>query len=153
MAILFFEEDIEFSLKEKNKTKKWLKEIANLEGQKVGELNYIFCSDEYLYEINVEYLDHKTYTDIITFDNSEKEKIIEGDIFVSIERIRDNALKENVTFEKELKRVMSHGILHLMGYKDKKKEDIKKIREMENKAIALFDKLNVSRETNNQIKI
>jgi len=153
MAILFFEEDIEFSLKEKNKTKKWLKEIANLEGQKVGELNYIFCSDEYLYEINVEYLDHKTYTDIITFDNSEKEKIIEGDIFVSIERIRDNALKENVTFEKELKRVMSHGILHLMGYKDKKKEDIKKIREMENKAIALYDKLNVSRETNNQIKI
>jgi len=153
MAILFFEEDIEFSLKEKNKTKKWLKEIANLEGQKVGELNYIFCSDEYLYEINVEYLDHKTYTDIITFDNSEKEKIIEGDIFVSIERIRDNALKENVTFEKELTRVMSHGILHLMGYKDKKKEDIKKIREMENKAIALYDKLNVSRETNNQIKI
>lgn len=153
MAILFFEEDIEFSLKEKNKTKKWLKEIANLEGQKVGELNYIFCSDEYLYEINVEYLDHKTYTDIITFDNSEKEKIIEGDIFVSIERIRDNALKENVTFEKELKRVMSHGILHLMGYKDKKKEDIKKIREMENKAIALYDKLNVSRETNNQTKI
>jgi len=153
MAILFFEEDIEFSLKEKNKTKKWLKEIANLEGQKVGELNYIFCSDEYLYEINVEYLDHKTYTDIITFDNSEKEKIIEGDIFVSIERIRDNALKENVTFEKELTRVMSHGILHLMGYKDKKKEDIKKIREMENKAIALYDKLNVSRETNNQTKI
>jgi rRNA maturation RNase YbeY len=153
MAILFFEEDIEFSLKEKNKTKKWLKEIANLEGQKVGELNYIFCSDEYLYEINVEYLDHKTYTDIITFDNSEKEKIIEGDIFVSIERIRDNALKENVTFEKELTRVMSHGILHLMGYKDKKKEDIKKIREMENQAIALYDKLNVSRETNNQTKI
>ncbi len=153
MAILFFEEDIEFSLKEKNKTKKWLKEIANLEGQKVGELNYIFCSDEYLYEINVEYLDHKTYTDIITFDNSEKEKIIEGDIFVSIERIRDNALKENVTFEKELTRVMSHGILHLMGYKDKKKEDIKKIRKMENQAIALYDKLNVSRETNNQTKI
>jgi len=147
MAIIFFEEDIRFSLPEKNKTKKWLKEIANLEQFKIGELSYIFCSDEYLYQINVEYLDHKTLTDIITFDNSEKEKTIEGDIFVSIDRVRDNAVKENVTFEKELKRVMSHGLLHLMGYKDKKEDDRIKMREMENKAIALFDVLHVPRET------
>jgi rRNA maturation RNase YbeY len=140
MAILFFEEDIKFSLPEKNKKKKWLKEIANLEGFKIGELNYIFCSDEYLYQINVDYLNHKTYTDIITFDNSEKEKLIEGDIFVSVDRIKDNAIKENVPFEKELSRVMSHGVLHLMGYKDKKEEDIISMRNMENKAITLLDK-------------
>lgn len=147
MEIIFFEEDIKFCLPEKNKTKKWLKEIANLEQFKIGELSYIFCSDEYLYQINVEYLDHKTLTDIITFDNSEKEKTIEGDIFVSIDRVRENAVKENVTFEKELKRVMSHGLLHLMGYKDKKEDERIKMREMENKAIALFDVLHVPRET------
>ncbi|MCL6258399.1 rRNA maturation RNase YbeY [Aquiflexum sp. TKW24L] len=147
MAILFFEEDIKFSMQEKTKTKKWLKEIANLQGFKVSELNYIFCSDEYLYNINVEYLDHKTYTDIITFDNSEKEKEIEGDIFVSIDRVKENALKENVPFEKELLRVMSHGLLHLMGYKDKREEDINTMREMENKAITLYENQTVSRET------
>jgi len=140
MGILFFEEDIKFSLPEKNKKKKWLKEIASLEGFKIGELNYIFCSDEYLYQINVDYLNHKTYTDIITFDNSEKEKLIEGDIFVSVDRIKDNAIKEKVSFEKELSRVMSHGILHLMGYKDKKEVDIISMRNMENIAISLLDK-------------
>lgn len=147
MAIIFFEEDIIFSLHDKTKTKKWLKEIANLDQFKIVALNYIFCSDEYLYQINVKYLDHKTLTDIITFDNSEKEKTIEGDIFVSIDRVRDNAVKENVPFEKELKRVMSHGLLHLMGYKDKKEDDRIKMREMENKAIFLFDVHHVPRET------
>lgn len=140
MGILFFEEDTKFSLPEKNKNKKWLKEIATLEGFKIGQLNYIFCSDEYLYQINVEYLNHKTYTDIVTFDNSEKQKLIEGDIFVSIDRIKENALKVNVSFEKELSRVMSHGILHLMGYKDKKEEDKIQMTNMENKAISLLEK-------------
>lgn len=147
MAILFFEEDIKFSLPEKNKNKKWLREIASIEGYKLGDLNYIFCSDEYLYRINVDYLDHKTFTDIITFDNSEQEKIIEGDIFVSIERIMENSIKEKVPFEKELKRIMAHGLLHLMGYKDKKEADRKHMREMENQAMALFGTINVSRET------
>ncbi|MCH6199146.1 rRNA maturation RNase YbeY [Aquiflexum sp. LQ15W] len=140
MAILFFEEDIKFPLQEKIKVKKWLKEVANLDKFKIGELNYIFCSDEYLYRINVEYLGHKTYTDIITFDNSEKNKMIDGDIFVSIERIRENALKENVPFEKELSRVLSHGLLHLMGYKDKKEEDKINMRKMEDQAISLLNK-------------
>lgn len=149
MAILFFEEDIKFSLKEKNKTKRWLRDIAKLQGFKIGELNYIFCSDEYLYQINVEYLNHNTYTDIITFDNSEKEKIIEGDVFLSIERIKENAIKEKVSFEKEMTRVMSHGLLHLMGYKDKKEEDRIIMREMENKAILIYDKQTVSRGTIN----
>lgn len=140
MAILFFEEDIKFHLPEKNKSKNWLKEIAKLEGFKIGQLNYVFCSDEYLYQMNLEYLDHKTYTDIITFDNSEKEKVIEGDIFISIDRVKDNASKENIPFETELSRVMSHGLLHLMGYKDKKEEDIVTMRNMENKSISLLNK-------------
>lgn len=141
MAILFFEEDIKFSLKNKNIYKKWLKDLAATEEFKIGELNYIFCSDEYLYQINVEYLNHKTYTDIITFDNSEEEDRIEGDIFISIDRVRENGEKEGTGFDKELLRVMGHGLLHLMGYKDKKPEEAKKMREMENSAIELFEKI------------
>ncbi|MCH7397755.1 rRNA maturation RNase YbeY [Belliella sp. DSM 107340] len=140
MAIQFFDEDSGFDLKNKILHKNWLKEIARLDGFKVGELTYIFCSDEYLYNINLEYLNHNTYTDIITFDNSEEERIIEGDIFISIERVKDNALKENTEFDKELLRVMSHGILHLLGYKDKTEKEIKLMREMENKSISLFKK-------------
>lgn len=138
MAIHFFEEDIQFKLKSRSTYKKWLKEIAISQGKKIGELNYVFCSDEYLYSINLEYLNHKTYTDIITFDNSEKEKIIEGDIFISIDRIRENSSKLSIDFESELKRVISHGILHLLGYKDKKEEDKLLMRAMEDQSIALF---------------
>jgi probable rRNA maturation factor len=138
MAILFFEEDIRFPLKEKNKYKNWLKKIAANQNRKIKDLNYIFCSDEYLYQINVEYLDHKTYTDIITFDNSETGKYIEGDIFISIDRVKENSEKENTGFEKELLRVMSHGLLHLMGFKDKKKEEQQLMREMENQSISFF---------------
>jgi probable rRNA maturation factor len=141
MAILFFEEDIRCSLKEKNKYKKWLKSIAETKGLKIRELNYIFCSDEYLYKINVDYLNHKTYTDIITFDNSENNGIIEGDVFISIERVRENAEKENESFERELQRVLSHGLLHLMGYKDKTDMDKMAMRKMEDKAMAMFDNL------------
>ncbi|EKB49213.1 rRNA maturation RNase YbeY [Cecembia lonarensis] len=138
MAILFFEEDIRFPLKGKNKYKNWLRKIASDQNRKIKELNYIFCSDEYLYQINVEYLNHKTYTDIITFDNTEDSKTIEGDIFISIERVRENAEIEKIDFEKELLRVMSHGLLHLMGYKDKNQEDQIEMRKMENKSIGLF---------------
>ncbi|UJP65933.1 rRNA maturation RNase YbeY [Mongoliitalea daihaiensis] len=138
MAIHFFEEDIQFNLKPKATYKKWLKELAQTHQKKIGELNYIFCSDEYLYSINVEYLNHHTYTDIITFDNSELDTTIEGDIFISIDRIKDNANKLNIPFETELQRVLSHGILHLLGYKDKKEEDQKIMRAMEEQSIALF---------------
>jgi probable rRNA maturation factor len=138
MAIHFFEEDIQFTLKAKSTYKKWLKEITKIQGKKIGELNYIFCSDEYLYSINVEYLNHKTYTDIITFDNSEKEELIEGDIFISIDRVKENAQKLSIDFESELKRVISHGLYHLLGYKDKKEEEKHLMRAMEEQAIALF---------------
>jgi probable rRNA maturation factor len=138
MAIQFFEEDIKFTLKEKNKYKRWLKAIAENDGYKITDLNYIFCTDEYLHKINLDYLNHDTYTDIITFDNSEEEKLIEGDIFVSIERIIDNAEKLESGVEKEIQRVMSHGLLHLMGYKDKSKKDKKIMREMEDRCISLY---------------
>ena len=118
--IAFLTEDITFELKEKLKHKAWLKEAAKAEGFRIGELNYIFCSDDYLLDINQKYLGHDTLTDIVTFDNSEDPKMIEGDIFISIERIRENALKFD-TAESELKRVMIHGLLHLAGYKDKDK--------------------------------
>ena len=120
--IHFCTEDITFSLKEKLKHKAWLNEVAKQEGKKILELTYVFCSDEYLLQINQEYLNHDTLTDIVTFDNSEDPKKIEGDIFISIERVRENGNKLG-TSETELKRVMVHGLLHLLGYKDKKKED------------------------------
>lgn len=138
MAIQFFDEDSRFKLKDKNQHKRWIREIAFKRGYQIGELTYIFCTDEYLFNINVEYLQHDTYTDIITFDNSENEGKIEGDIFISIERVKENAIQENTVFYHELHRVMSHGILHLMGYKDKKTEDIKIMREMEDQSIALY---------------
>jgi rRNA maturation RNase YbeY len=118
--IAFLSEDITFELKEKLKHKAWLKDAAKAEGFKIRELNYIFCSDAYLLDINQKYLGHDTLTDIVTFDNSEDPKMIEGDIFISIERVRENALKFD-TAESELKRVMVHGLLHLAGYKDKDK--------------------------------
>lgn len=138
MAINFFTEDVKFNLPEKQKRKTWLKQIANSENFKVGELNYIFCSDEYLYQINVDYLNHHTYTDIITFDNSEEGKLIEGDIFVSIDRVKENAQKLKQEESSELSRVISHGLLHLMGYKDKSKTDAEVMRSKEAFAIELF---------------
>ena len=141
MAINFFTEDIKFNLPEKQKRKAWLKKIALSESFKIGELNYIFCSDEYLYQINVDYLNHHTYTDIITFDNSEEEKLIEGDIFVSIDRVKENAQKHGQEELSELSRVISHGLLHLMGYKDKTKAEAEIMRSKEAFAIELFETL------------
>lgn len=140
MAIHFFSEDTKFELSQKLKRKNWLKKIAETEGFKIQELNYIFCSDEYLYQINVDYLDHDDYTDIITFDNSEEEKEIEGDIFISIDRVKENAVKHQQTEERELSRVISHGIFHLVGYKDKSDSEAKQMRAKEEFAIELFEK-------------
>lgn len=118
-AINFFEEDIVFKPKQKARLREWVKATIAAEGYRLKELNYIFCSDAYLLQINQQYLDHDTYTDIITFDNSEQEKVIVGDIFISADRIRENAQKFKVTEATELHRVMIHGALHLLGYLDK----------------------------------
>ncbi len=138
MAIHFFSEEIKFDLPQKLKRKNWLKKIAESENFQVGELNYIFCSDEYLYQINVDYLDHHTYTDIITFDNSEEDLKIEGDIFISIDRVKENASRHQQIEEAELSRVISHGLFHLMGYKDKSKEQSEVMRSKEESAINLY---------------
>lgn len=139
MAIYFFDEDSGFDLSQKLKRKKWLKSIAASEGYRIRVLNYIFCSDEYLYQINVDYLQHETYTDIITFDNSETEGEIEGDIFISIDRVKENAIRFKLPEEEELSRVLSHGLYHLMGYKDKKKSEAEQMRNKEQFAISLFN--------------
>ena len=136
--IVFFNEDINFKFQDKNKFKAWLKKVAEKEDFTIGELNYIFCSDEYLHKINLEYLDHDTYTDIITFDNSETETVIEGDIFISIERVRENSQTLNTVFEEEIKRVIVHGLLHLCGYDDHAPEDKAEMRRLESEHIFKF---------------
>jgi probable rRNA maturation factor len=130
-AISFFEEDISFKLKNKTQVRQWVTDTIIAEGFKLKELNYIFCSDAYLLQINQQYLDHDTYTDIVTFDNSEEEGKIVSDIFISIERIRENAAKFNVTETNELHRVIIHGALHLLGYKDKSPADKEKMTQKE----------------------
>ena len=119
LAIHFFEEGITYKLKHKTALRQWISQTIQAEGFKLKELTYIFCSDSYLLQINQQYLNHDTYTDIITFDNSDMEKVIVGDIFISIERIRENAAKFSITETEELHRVIIHGALHLLGYKDK----------------------------------
>ncbi|MES2061769.1 MAG: rRNA maturation RNase YbeY [Bacteroidota bacterium] len=130
-AITFHEEDISYKLKHKTAVRKWITDTIVAEGYKLSELTYIFCTDEYLLQINRQYLDHDTYTDIITFDNTEDEGVIVGDIFISIERIRENAGKFNVTEAQELHRVLIHGALHLLGYTDKSPADKKKMTSKE----------------------
>ncbi|WP_031527779.1 rRNA maturation RNase YbeY [Dyadobacter crusticola] len=134
----FFSEDVEFNLPRALKTKKWLKAASESEGYEIVELNYIFCSDDYLLEINKEYLDHDYYTDIITFDNSEEEKQLEGDIYISLDRVRDNAETFQVDFETELRRVLVHGLLHLAGYGDSNDEEKALMREKENQHLTRF---------------
>lgn len=141
MAVNFFTEDIKFNLPNKVKRKAWLNNLAKTEGFKIAELSYIFCSDNYLHKMNLDYLEHDTLTDIITFDNSEEEQIIEGDIFISIDRVRDNAKQLNLTEEIELSRVISHGLFHLIGYKDKTKTQTFEMRGKEEFAIELFYKI------------
>jgi probable rRNA maturation factor len=122
LPIHFFSEDISYTLKHKGLLRTWIKNTIIEEGFKLSELNFIFCSDNYLLSMNQEYLKHDTLTDIITFDNSEHKKEIVGDIFISLERIQENAQSFKVKTEDELHRVMIHGTLHLLGYADKGKE-------------------------------
>lgn len=127
MPITFFTPELKFTLKDKRNVRQWLTTVAQKEGALIADLNYIFCSDNYLLELNKKHLNHNTLTDIITFDtavtSSVVEKQISGDIFISIERVKENAQTFTVPFEHELHRVMVHGLLHLLGYKDKKSVD------------------------------
>lgn len=140
-SINFFEEDIELPIFNIEKVRTWLFNIAKKNSQEIEELNYIFCSDEYLLQVNIDYLNHDYYTDIITFDNSEIEDVIEGDIFISVDRIKDNAISLNQSFDDELLRVLAHGLLHLIGFNDKTDEDQEEMTRQENISIQEFHSL------------
>lgn len=149
-GIYFFCEDISFNPPPLRSTRTWLKEVASGENKSIGKLNYIFCSDAYLLKINLDYLNHDTLTDIITFDNSETENVIEGDIYISVDRVRENAERFKAPFIKELHRVMVHGLLHLVGYNDKTLRQKRMMRKKESSYLSLrefWGKI-VSRETN-----
>ena len=135
--MISFNYETDFELENEAQYEDWISRIIESEGFDEGEINYIFCDDEYLHKINVEYLDHDTLTDIISFDYTVG-NLIQGDIFVSVERVQDNANDFNVSFEEELKRVLSHGVLHYCGYKDKSPEDEALMRSKEEKKMQMF---------------
>ncbi|WDZ98835.1 rRNA maturation RNase YbeY [Mucilaginibacter sp. SJ] len=135
-AINFFEEDTTFKPKQKAQLRQWIRDTVITEGFKLKELNYIFCSDAYLLQINQQYLDHDTFTDIVTFDNSEVEGDIIGDIFISIDRIRENGAKFKTGETDELHRVIIHGALHLLGYTDKSVVTKQKMTQKEDEYLA-----------------
>jgi rRNA maturation RNase YbeY len=135
--IYFTSEDVEFSLPNEASIAMWLHQIIEQEDKSLHLLNFIFCSDKYLHRLNVEYLGHDTLTDIITFPYQEP-PIIEGDVFISIERVKENAAEFSTSFYEELRRVMAHGVLHLCGYGDKTKTEEKQMRLKEDEALSLF---------------
>ena len=132
--MITFNSETSFTLKNQNKLVKWIGDVVSSEGFQVGEINYIFCDDSYLNKINQEFLNHDTFTDVISFDYTLG-KEVGGDIFISIERVIENAEKFNEVFETELHRVMIHGILHFMGYKDKTKKEKTLMRTKEDENI------------------
>lgn len=136
--VSFHNQSISFRLKDKTKLRQWIRVITEKEKHRLGTINYIFCTDDELLEINIRHLDHNTLTDIITFDYTEG-KTINSDIFISVDRVTENAGKFKVSFEEELHRVMIHGILHLCGYKDKSKADAELMRKKENWALRFFN--------------
>lgn len=135
--MISFNYETDFELQDEAKYEEWLAAVIESEDKTEGEINYIFCDDEYLLQKNIEFLDHDTLTDIISFDYTMG-NLISGDIFISVERVADNAKDFNVPFDEELKRVMAHGILHYCGYKDKLEDDEKIMRAKEEEKMLLF---------------
>jgi probable rRNA maturation factor len=133
-----FNYETTFQVEDENRLEKWIENVASENGFEVGEINYIFCDDEYLLKLNVEFLKHDTLTDVISFDNTLG-KLINGDIFISVERVVENAKEYNASFEDELHRVMVHGVLHYMGFKDKSDDEIKQMRTAENSSLLLLN--------------
>ena len=129
--VSYFNEDITFPFKEKRLTSRWLKFVAESEAKRLGDVSVIFCSDNYILDINIKYLQHDYYTDIITFDYCEGIRL-SGDLFISIDSVRENAAFYGAEFADELNRVIVHGLLHLIGYDDHTPEDIAVMREKEN---------------------
>lgn len=138
MAIIYQAEDVAFPKIKRRETTRWIKAVAEKYGKKAGDISYIFCSDEYILEINKQYLEHDYYTDIITFDYSEG-KVISGDLFISLDTVRTNSQQFGTEYDNELKRVIIHGVLHLCGFQDKTPEEEKAMREYENQALAMIE--------------
>ncbi len=138
MAITFQAENIDFPKIKKRTTIKWIKSIADKYGKQIGNICYLFCTDEKILEVNKQFLNHDFYTDIITFDYSEKNKIA-GDIFISLDTVLSNSQKYQTTYDEELHRVIIHGILHLCGLKDKSEDEIKEMRKAEEEALSMLD--------------
>lgn len=135
--MISFNYETSFKLVRKSDYSKWLSLVIQSEGKKEGDINYIFCDDDFLIEINQQYLNHNTLTDIISFDYSVGNEL-HGDVFISVQRVRENAIEFDVAFEEELKRVMVHGVLHYCGYKDKSAKDEKEMRLKEDEKIKMF---------------
>ena len=136
MINIFFEDTAEFDLSNFN-VEANIEKLVNNENRTLGDVNYILCSDAYLLDINRQYLNHDYYTDVISFDYCE-DNVISGDIFISVDTVADNAKEYGVTFEKELARVMIHGVLHFIGYNDKSDEEVPVMRAKENQYLSLF---------------
>jgi len=136
-TIGFFNENSGFKPKQIKKIREWLMAVILAERKSAGEISFIFCDDNYLLEMNVKYLSHDTFTDVITFDYSEENRI-SGDIFISIDRVRENASNFKKPFDEEIHRVMVHGVLHLCGFKDKTKKDATLMRHKEDTYLALY---------------
>ncbi|MCI7572038.1 MAG: rRNA maturation RNase YbeY [Bacteroidales bacterium] len=127
-----------YPLKSRTKIKQWIKQVIEAKGKKTGNITYIFCDDEYLLEVNKQYLQHDYYTDVITFDYVEND-LISGDIFISTDRVRENALAFGSSETEELHRVIIHGALHLLGLKDKSEKEASQMRQAENDALKLLN--------------
>ena len=135
--MITFNYETNFVLEDEKHFEDWITNFLQSNSFEIGEINYIFCDDDYLHKLNVQFLQHNTLTDIISFDNSLG-KLISGDIFISVERVKENATIFKVTFKEELHRVMIHGILHYMGFKDKTDKEKLTMRDAENKAISIL---------------
>lgn len=138
--VYFFCQNIHITLKNRTALKQFIEKLFKKEGKKLELINFVFCSDELLLEMNQKYLNHDFYTDIISFDLSEDKTAIVGDIYISYDRVKDNAKNLKSTLENELQRVIFHGALHLCGYKDKTKADIKQMRGKEEEYLTLYSK-------------
>lgn len=136
--IRFFNEDVPYKLPQKQATRQWLKHQAEREGYAVGELNYVFCSDEYLLQVNRDHLQHDFYTDIITFDTGETKDKLDGDVFISVDRVAENAAQLGTPADEEMRRVLAHGLLHLCGYGDKTNEEVALMRSKEEEWLTGF---------------
>lgn len=134
--VRYFSEDIKFTFKDKLSNNRWLKLVAGSEVRKLGDVNIIFCSDNYILDVNLKYLEHDYFTDIITFDYCEGD-VLSGDLFISIDSVRENAMEYGAEFDEEIHRVIVHGLLHLIGYDDHTPEEQKVMREKENYYLAL----------------